>query len=446
SNGLEYMTVDVWDGTSWIMIDEWANVGSIDWTTMTYDITEYALGILTQVRFVAHGVDSYEINNWDLDNIMVYEQIMASLQGTVTELASGDPIENAEITVDGYNTVYTNADGFYSIAVEQGTYAVSCEAYGFNSVSDELFIDNTVWDVAMTQPVMTVDPLSIDETLHQNETSVQYFTIYNDGNGLLQWNATIVESDFASVDNLELISYDRENIEELNPNMEWSPRVTEVVNGNTDEIWDIQFVYDVTTASGGIVSQAGIEFDGTYFYTTIWNGSDILKYDIDGNFIGAFAISGASGLRDLAWDGEYLYGGNAGNVIYQIDPETFNVVDQFSSPEAVRAIAYDSQNDAFWVCNWTTDFWLVARDGSMLDVIANPGVESVYGLAYDDLTGAPSLWIFSQTASGADAHFIQLDIASGTLTGVTHNVLNDIPFSGIAGGAFISTDFIAGTV
>lgn len=133
-------------------------------------------------------------------------------------------------------------------------------------------------------------------------------------------------------------------------------------------------------------------------------------------------------------------------MIYQIDPETFNVVDQFSSPEAVRAIAYDSQNDAFWVCNWTTDFWLVAHDGSMLDVIANPGVESVYGLAYDDLTGAPSLWIFSQTASGADAHFIQLDIASGTLTGVTHNVLNDIPFSGIAGGAFISTDFIAGTV
>ncbi|MCK4676902.1 MAG: carboxypeptidase regulatory-like domain-containing protein, partial [Bacteroidales bacterium] len=444
STGLEYMTVDVWDGTSWIMVDEWANTGSIDWTGMSYDITEYALGILTQVRFVAHGADSYEINNWDVDNIKVYEQIMASLQGTVTELATGNPIENAEIAVEGYVPVYTDADGFYSIAVEQGTYNVSCEADGFNPVSDELFIDNTVWDVAMTQPVMTVDPTSIFEELYQNETSTQYFTIYNDGNGILHWNAYIVETDFAPVDNLELISFDRENIEELSPNVDWSPRVTEVVNGNTDDVWDVQFVYDVTAASGGINAQAGVEFDGTYFYTTIWSGSDILKYDIDGNFIGAFAISGASGLRDLAWDGEYLYGGNAGNVIYQIDPETFNVVDQFSSPEAVRAIAYDAPNDAFWVCNWTTDFWLVARDGSMLDVIANPGVESVYGLAYDNLTGAPSLWIFSQQTGGSD--FIQLDIASGTFTGVTHNVLNDIPLNGIAGGAFITTDFIPGFV
>jgi len=173
-----------------------------------------------------------------------------------------------------------------------------------------------------------------------------------------------------------------------------------------------------------------------------------LKYTADGEYVGIYTITGASGIRDLAWDGEYLYGGNAGFAIYQIDPVTFEVVGQFASPEGVRAIAYDANADGFWVCNWDTDFWLVGRDGGTIDVIANPGVESMYGLAYDNLTGPPSIWAFSQGVSGVggEANLVQVDIASGQFTGVTHNVLGDIPVAGIAGGAFIAPDYESGTV
>ncbi|MDD3010948.1 MAG: T9SS type A sorting domain-containing protein, partial [Bacteroidales bacterium] len=61
-------------------------------------------------------------------------------------------------------------------------------------------------------------------------------------------------------------------------------------------------------------------------------------------------------------------------------------------------------------------------------------------------TGNPSLWLFSQGGSGAD--LIQVDIMSGTMTGVTHNVLNDINATGdpIAGGAFLTVDYASGFV
>jgi hypothetical protein len=211
-------------------------------------------------------------------------------------------------------------------------------------------------------------------------------------------------------------------------------------------MWDVEFVFDIIALSGGVYSQAGVEFDGEYFYTTVWNTAEILKYEKDGTYVGTYTITGGGNIRDLAYDGEYLYGGSASTMIYVIDPDDFSVIDQFSSPENVRAIAYDNIYDGFWVCDWATDLVLVGRDGSMIDVIANPGVESVYGMAYDDVTGPPSLWIFSQGIGGCD--FIQVDIASGTLTGVTRNVLADIPTAGspIAGGAFLTKDYEQGIV
>jgi hypothetical protein len=78
-------------------------------------------------------------------------------------------------------------------------------------------------------------------------------------------------------------------------------------------------------------------------------------------------------------------------------------------------------------------------------VITNPGLSSMYGLAYDNVTGPPSLWIFDQGGSGAVLY--QLDIASGALTGVTHDVLSDVPVTNaIAGGAFLTTAYMPGTV
>jgi len=446
ATGLEYLTVDAWDGSQWVNIDEFVNNASIDWTTMSYNISDLAIGHLTRVRFVAHGTDSYQINYWYVDNIRVYEQILATLQGTVTDLAYGNPIEGAKITVGENNSVLTNADGFYSITVEEGDYPVTCEATGYCTVEDQLTITGTtVWDVVMGNPIMTIDPLALNQELvYGDNTATQYLTITNDGNCPLHWNATLALLDKTATPDMQLTTVDRTDGDLYDPSVELSPRVTMPSGNETDDVWDVQFNYDVSTPSG-TMAQAGVEFDGTYFYTTVWSGNTILKFDHDGNYIGTYTISGGSQIRDLAYDGTYLYGGSAGTIIYQIDPATIAVIGQIASPGTVRAIAYDPTYDGFWICDWESDIYLVGRDGSMIDVISNPGLSSMYGLAYDNVTGPPSLWIFDQGGSGAMLY--QLDIGSGTLTGVTHDVLSDIPVSNaIAGGLFLSTTYMPGTV
>ena len=102
----------------------------------------------------------------------------------------------------------------------------------------------------------------------------------------------------------------------------------------------------------------------------------------------------------------------------------------------------------FWVGNWTTDLYLVDRNGNTLSTIpaATHALTSVYGSAYDNISdGGPYLWVFHQGVSGAEAHMTQIDLATGTQTGVTHDVLADLPTSSpLAGGMFITTDLVSG--
>ncbi|MBE0661116.1 MAG: fibronectin type III domain-containing protein, partial [Bacteroidales bacterium] len=73
---LEQMGVDVWNGSSWVNVANYTNAGgSIAWTSYTHDITQHALGQNFKVRFRAYGANSFNINNWNIDNIMVYGEV-----------------------------------------------------------------------------------------------------------------------------------------------------------------------------------------------------------------------------------------------------------------------------------------------------------------------------------------------------------------------------------
>ena len=68
---IEKMAAEVWDGADWIPVKTFDNsVGSIPWTSNTVDITEYVSGDF-RVRFRAYGDDTYQINNWNIDNVRV---------------------------------------------------------------------------------------------------------------------------------------------------------------------------------------------------------------------------------------------------------------------------------------------------------------------------------------------------------------------------------------
>ncbi|HKB86178.1 MAG TPA: T9SS type A sorting domain-containing protein [Ignavibacteriaceae bacterium] len=209
--------------------------------------------------------------------------------------------------------------------------------------------------------------------------------------------------------------------------------------------WDLELTFNINTATGA-AGNAGAEFDGTYLYTTRWASNLIHKYDMAGNLVEEFSIPGVTGLRDLAFDGTYFYGGAAANTIYQMDFVTKTLVGTIPSPVAVRFIAYDEDNDAFWCGTWSDTPTLVSRTGTNLGSFVT-GLTGQYGAAYDNVTpGGPFLWIFDQGTTGAcpgSLMIIQYEISTGSATGLAHDGCADLT-DGIAGGLFSTVDYVAG--
>ncbi len=220
----------------------------------------------------------------------------------------------------------------------------------------------------------------------------------------------------------------------------------------SDDTWDLQLEFDVDAASGA-AGNAGAECDGSYYYTTRWASNLIHQYDLDGNLVQEFSIGGVSGLRDLAFDGTYMYGGAASTTIYQMDFNSMTLVSSISSPQQVRSISYDEGSQGapgFWCANWDTDLTLVGMDGSTIATIpaATHGFGGMYGSAYDAFTpGGPFLWVFDQGAGAGTPQIIhQVDLGSLTPSGVTHDVLPDLPpnASAIGGGLFVADGLYPG--
>jgi len=217
--------------------------------------------------------------------------------------------------------------------------------------------------------------------------------------------------------------------------------------------WDIQFGYDAETPSGE-QSIAGCEFDGTYFLVAEWGYTGatqprvVTKLDRDGNLVDQWTptwLSGGSGgLRDLAYDGQYFYGGNTGNTIYCFDVDG-TLITSWSTPAPVRSIAYDKDNDAFWINNWAEDLLLVDRSGDTLYTISSP--PSMYGSAWEkQCSGTPALWIFTGTTEGGPCQvekYVDL-YTGGTNLGNQHQVSDDFDPTGIAGGLFYTDEYLPG--
>ncbi len=218
---------------------------------------------------------------------------------------------------------------------------------------------------------------------------------------------------------------------------------------STKGAWNVQFNYTTVPAD----ASAGCETDGTNFYITKWNGDKIWKMNNTGAIVDSFSIPGVTGLRDLAYDGQYFYGGASANVIYKMDFTNKTLVGTIASPSVtVRNICYDPHadngNGGFWVANWDTDITLVSRSGVVLSTISSSthGQTSVYGSAYDTISpGGPYIWVINANQS-VNTTITQLDVNTGMPTGLSHDLTTDVCNPGeIGGGLFIQENLISGT-
>ena len=228
-----------------------------------------------------------------------------------------------------------------------------------------------------------------------------------------------------------------------NSNSENDPNATSAITKGAKGAWQLQFNYGGVPTSGS----AGCETDGSFFYVTKWSGNLIWKFNMSGVLVDSFTVAGVSGLRDLAYDGTYFYGGASGSVIYQMDFDTTApyLVGTIASPSVtVRNICYQPDSDAFWVANWATDLTLVNRSGIVIRTIpsATHGMTSAYGTAYDTITpGGPYIWWIS--AGSSVGTITQLDATTGVPTSISH-VCSDVGTQ-IGGGLWIEPGIVTGT-
>jgi hypothetical protein len=196
---VEMLALSSCDPTSWFVLAEFTNKFEFDWKHITIVVPNSFFPSWESVfiRFKAYGLDSYQINDWYIDNIKVWIPMIAHLTGIVTDSLTAEPVSGASITVSGYDPVYTNNTGFYNILVDHDTYNVICQCTDYHSVEKEIYIwDNTTWDIKLMpliHPEMEISPVNIIKYIAQGDSCTESIEIHNSGNGYLVWHATIIE-------------------------------------------------------------------------------------------------------------------------------------------------------------------------------------------------------------------------------------------------------------
>ena len=297
--------------------------------------------------------------------------------------------------------------------------------------------------------ILGVNPTSLNQTLTLPDaiTATQQLTLSNTGALPLTYQIIIEET---TARGSSIVPPEQMQIPIANPEAanycDNAPVQGPLIESQSRILFDLQFYYPTQVNDG----EYGIVCDGNYFYVSVWNAASFHKYDLSGNYLETFSVTGVpSGLRDLTYDGTYFYGAATTATIYQMDFNTHTLIGTITAPSGVRGIAYDEDNDAFWVTsNWSSPLYLVSRTGETLQTLTTAAT-SMGGLAWDNLSGPePTLWANTQTGTNLNT-LVQIDLNDGSVLqsfNVDATVVPGLPTEDYsAGGLCIAKNLIPGT-
>ncbi|MBO4525696.1 MAG: choice-of-anchor J domain-containing protein, partial [Bacteroidales bacterium] len=198
--------------------------------------------------------------------------------------------------------------------------------------------------------------------------------------------------------------------------------------------WDLMMTFNAP--EGG---HYGVAYDGTNFYTSNWGYSsaayNFYKYDLSGNMIEGFNISGCGTLRGMTYDGTYFYGVANSSTVYCVDLANHSVVSTFTSAYGtMRGITYDPVRDGFWViANWSGNLSLIDRTGAVQ--FTGPAPSSASDLAYyKDADGVEHVYCFNNGTNDVDDY----NITTNTMGGSVFNFYSAPGATGTAGGCTVA--------
>jgi len=337
------------------------------------------------------------------------------------------PGENTNITLD-----------FNAVDLELGSHSAILHIEN-NSATAIIAIPIKVIVNRGPESTLIITPGSFDQTLYPDQTEVQQMTITNLGAQALTFDIEVVASERAfstpcTKGHERLLERIQKDGLAGRINGEVAPGFVPGPISYTDDPYDLQFEFPCA----GDFSETGVECDGNYIYTSVWTNAGLfLRYQLDGNLVGEFTIPGVEGgVRDLAYDGLYMYGSAANTSLYEMDFENEILINTISVAVSTRAIAYDEIEDGFWANNWSTNPTLYDRTGAYLNSFNISGDESFYGFAYFLSNSGVFLWGNSQSGSGNTIK--KYNLPDGTwIEDFDMMSILSIPVSGdLAGGLF----------
>jgi hypothetical protein len=146
----------------------------------------------------------------------------------------------------------------------------------------------------------------------------------------------------------------------------------------------------------------------------------LYKFSADGQTLvdyWTFPSSLWGGIKELAYDGQYLYGSSV-DTIYQIEMTTGQLTGvKIPAPYYYsRGLTYDPATDHFWVSGDGNLIYEINRQGDIVNTIGFPQDSPAIGLSWDTWSiGGPYLWVWSMKYTSSDVRpkAYQIKVSTG---------------------------------
>lgn len=279
------------------------------------------------------------------------------LSGRVTDAETEQPIENALVSIDGFGRAdLTDEQGRYSfdelpawiynIMVTHEQYLPTVEADVDLNNGDELSLN-----FELLYSEFVPNPDRIELTVAPDDSVEFTLLIGNDGNGPLTWSVQIALP-HGDIEPWELLD-----------NLPAGEQVDD------SRMTGVQFADDHYYVSGGN-----------------FNGDDenrIYVFNRGGDLVRSFPqfTDSRYGIRDMTWDGELLWGGDA-DTIYGFTTDGDLIAHIASPVNPARCLTWDSDHQLFWVSDISSDIIAFNLNGEVVQEIDRPVGLRKYGLSW----------------------------------------------------------------
>ncbi len=298
--------------------------------------------------------------------------IFGRLYGRVVDLTDDAPIAGARVTTTLNQSAITEEDGNWEFPEARvGLFDITAEKPYFSTmtISDQELEEDAEVELIfrLPHPEFRVSEEALTAEIGVDDTAEVTFQVINDGNGPMIWSSYIRLRD------------------EENQDL-WESRAT-FTTGN--DVQDSRVT--------------GVAFDGENYYASGADGdepSKIYVLDAEGSPVREFVQPGSArfGMRDLAWDGELLWGAS-NEFLIGFTTEGDSITSFRGPANPTFSVTWDTDRELIWASAITTDIFGYDREGNQVARL-NHGVMRTYGLAHwsGDPDGA-TLYVHGNSAA-----------------------------------------------